>query len=84
MKKIYLWPACLAVIYTASILIIVSPIRHETIIKMPPTPTPSKYQCPKSDWVDCMPGPGPVKAECGQEYLDWAQKNCPDFKGAAL
>lgn len=41
------------------------------------------YVCPQSEWVDCMPGPGIRKAECEPEYLQWAQANCPDFKGVA-
>ena len=46
--------------------------------------TTSKFVCPENEWVDCMPGPGVKKAECASNYLQWAQANCPDFKGAAL
>jgi hypothetical protein len=47
----------------------------------------SGYQCPPGNYVDCMPGPveqiNELKWECSAEYLQWAQENCPDFKGAA-
>lgn len=46
-------------------------------------PSPA-YICPKTEWVDCMPGPGPAKPDCQKEYLSWATNNCPNFKGAAL
>lgn len=51
-----------------------------------PVPTLSKqtYSCPKTAWVDCLPGPGPTKPLCQKEFLNWAKANCPDFKGAAL
>jgi len=46
-------------------------------------PTPSSYVCPTTGYVDCMPGPGPVKSNCSSAYLQWAKKNCPNFNGAA-
>lgn len=49
-----------------------------------PTPTPQRYKCPTTDWIDCMPGPGDVKPQCNPSYLQWAKVNCPDFKGAAI
>jgi len=51
-----------------------------------PTPTKAitKFTCPKSGWVDCMPGPGPTKQQCQTDFLQWATKNCPGFQGAAL
>ncbi|MCR4313420.1 MAG: hypothetical protein NUV58_04170 [Candidatus Roizmanbacteria bacterium] len=42
-----------------------------------------KFSCPETEWVDCMPGPGGIKSECDPQYLNWAQANCPNFKGAA-
>jgi hypothetical protein len=50
--------------------------------------TPSdtaSYTCPKTSWVNCMPGPDSegLKLECTDEYLTWAQANCPSFEGAA-
>ena len=44
------------------------------------------FTCPKTEWVDCMPGPDTagIKFECTQEFLSWAKANCPNFKGAAL
>ncbi|MEK7533367.1 MAG: hypothetical protein AAB542_02940 [Patescibacteria group bacterium] len=53
------------------------------------TPTPiGGFTCPKSEWVDCMPGPLEGKTrgitlECTPEFLSWAEANCPNFKGAA-
>src|SRR3989338_478013 len=53
------------------------------------TPTPIEgYTCPKTEWVDCMPGPlegktTGIKLECTLEFLSWAKINCPDFSGAA-
>jgi hypothetical protein len=45
----------------------------------------SKYVCPNTDWVDCMPSPdSPPKTQCQPDYLNWAKINCPNFKGAAL
>ncbi len=48
------------------------------------TPKPS-YSCPQAEWVDCMPGPDAagIKFECTDEFLTWAQTNCPNFQGAA-
>ncbi len=45
--------------------------------------TQIKYTCPASEYVDCMPGPGPAKENCSPEFLNWAQENCPNFKGGA-
>lgn len=41
------------------------------------------FVCPTSDYIDCMPGPGPKKTECNPTYLKWVQENCPNFKGVA-
>lgn len=53
-----------------------------TCVKKTPSAS-TKYVCPENEYVDCMPGPGTVKPECRPEYLQWAQKNCSNFKGAA-
>lgn len=44
------------------------------------------FTCPKTEWVDCMPGPNEagIRFECTDEFLSWAKANCPNFKGAAL
>lgn len=57
-----------------------------TVTRPIPVPTANifKYTCPKGEWVDCMPGPGPTKAQCQPGYLEWAKTNCPGFQGAAL
>lgn len=39
-------------------------------------------KCPQVDYIDCMPGTD-RKLECNPTYLQWAQENCPGFKGAA-
>lgn len=43
------------------------------------------YECPTTDWVDCMPGPDTdgIKSKCTTDYLTWAKNHCPNFKGAA-
>lgn len=43
----------------------------------------SIYTCPKTQYVDCMPGPNPPKKECSSDFLNWAISNCQGFKGAA-
>lgn len=42
------------------------------------------FTCPKTEWVDCMPGPNQgMKIECTSEFLSWAKTSCPGFQGAA-
>jgi len=42
------------------------------------------FVCPKSTYVNCMPTVGAKqKIECTTDYLQWAKKNCSNFKGAA-
>lgn len=42
------------------------------------------FTCPKTEWVDCMPGPTEgIKLECTSDFLSWAKTNCQDFQGAA-
>ena len=49
------------------------------------SPKPSPYVCPDKEWVDCMPIVDQARSfQCSQGYLQWAKKNCPNFKGAAL
>lgn len=40
-----------------------------------------KYQCPKTNYIDCQPKIGTIKSDCNPAYLDWVKKNCPDFQG---
>lgn len=53
-----------------------------------PQPDTNKYTCPETEWVDCMPtvsdDTATIRVQCTQEFLSWAQKNCPNFQGAAL
>lgn len=44
----------------------------------------SEYKCPKTEYVGCMPKTFMMKLECTSSFLQWAKKNCPNFKGAAL
>lgn len=48
-----------------------------------PTAAPTLADCPANGWVNCMPGPGPVHAQCTPAFLEWAYANCPDFHGPA-
>ena len=42
------------------------------------------YTCLASDYIDCMPQiDTPPRTTCQPDYLEWAQANCPGFKGAA-
>lgn len=43
----------------------------------------SEFQCPETEYIDCMPGPDVNKVACQPTYLKWAKENCPGFKGAA-
>lgn len=43
----------------------------------------SDYTCPEG-WVNCMPGIRKMPEICNdKEYQQWAEKNCPNFKGIA-
>ncbi len=45
----------------------------------------TSFQCPTTEWVDCMPTiGGGGKLECTNDFLSWAKENCPNFKGAAF
>jgi hypothetical protein len=60
---------------------------HNNPAQQPLSPKPTAVvveKCPKTAYVDCMPGPGVTKPECETNYLQWAKENCPNFKGAAL
>lgn len=84
MVKKYLFLSLFATIFVLSLIYI---IFQNSINKISPViipPTTSKFACPTTEWVDCMPGLGVQKPHCQPEYLKWAQENCPNFKGAAL
>lgn len=55
----------------------------QTKIVLPSPTSVNKYQCPKTEWIDCMPSPDKIKSECNPQYLKWVKENCPNFKGAA-
>jgi len=84
-KEIYLSFVLFALAFVV-LLVTLNPYRSlSNTSSAQPTPIPVlKYTCPASEWVDCMPGPGPTKTQCQPDYLSWAKINCPNFKGAAL
>jgi hypothetical protein len=49
-----------------------------------PTMMSNTYTCPKSGWIDCMPGPDKDMTQCSTEAMTWYKANCPDFQGGAL
>ena len=61
-------------------------ILYERLMFSPTSTFPMEtFTCPKTEWVDCMPGSDQGKRmECTSEYLTWAKANCPSFQGAAL
>jgi len=61
-----------------------NPLKEKIYSVFPKLQPKNNYICPAGEWVDCMPGPGPGKPECQKDYLGWATKNCPGFRGAAL
>ncbi|MFZ6035391.1 MAG: hypothetical protein ACOYUB_04600 [Patescibacteria group bacterium] len=41
------------------------------------------FECPKTGYINCMPGTDSLRWECSSQYLDWASQNCPGFEGGA-
>lgn len=62
-----------------------APTQNISISPSPFEKNPEKIEhvCPTSEYANCMPGPGPKNPQCDNDYLQWAQENCPNFKGAA-
>ena len=47
--------------------------------------SPLPYRCPVTEWINCIPSfNSPKLSQCDPEFLRWAIKSCPNFKGAAL
>jgi hypothetical protein len=45
----------------------------------------SKFTCPESGWVDCMPILDNERQKaCSEEAMVWYKDNCPNFQGGAL
>lgn len=64
---------------------ILKTVTHKNDTITAPTKAPqANFTCPPTEYVDCMPGPGPKNKNCDQKFLQWAQENCPNFKGAAF
>ena len=56
----------------------------EAVTTISPTITNNaKFTCPETEYVNCMPGPGPSNPQCAPEFLTWAKENCPGFQGGA-
>lgn len=77
-SKIFFTTVLVAVIFLSSVIIILlSPTKATT-------PPLSSYNCPTSEWVNCMPPlTATTASECDPVYLKWAQDSCPEFRGAA-
>lgn len=82
----------LVMFVTLPIIAFLFGMRYQTLIEqansMPPAVVVISpkitYTCPKKQYVNCMPGPDKIKkTECTSEFLQWAQANCPNFKGVA-
>ncbi len=60
-------------------------VPEDPLIPTPkPSNTPITYECPESEYINCMPIVAPEKQfQCSQSYLDWVKMNCPNFKGVA-
>ncbi len=58
--------------------------KKEVFCQVAPS-TETKYTCPTTGWVDCMPVLDAAKTiACSPEAMNWYKTNCPDFLGAAL
>lgn len=53
-----------------------------SVTQVPHFDNSADYICPQEEWLNCMPGFGPADSRCTTEFLQWAQKACPGFKGA--
>jgi len=40
----------------------------------------AEYVCPPTEYLDCSK---PEEQDCSVEYVDWAKRNCTNFKGIA-
>jgi len=83
MKKIktsvYLFPAALAVVFMSSILIILSPVGHKTLIPIPtPTPSPSNIQ-PTPSFCAGFAG-----IKCPPNYRCKLENKYPDAGGVCV
>lgn len=58
-----------------------------------PSPNQTSYTCPTSEYINCMPQivddseiskqlSNQQQKICSNDYISWASKNCPGFKGA--
>ncbi|MGA3291588.1 MAG: hypothetical protein ABSC49_00365 [Candidatus Microgenomates bacterium] len=66
------------------IVISVTPSPVATTSASPKSKSISKYTCPASGYVDCMPsGNGSTNPNCSAEAMGWYKTNCPNFQGGA-
>lgn len=64
-------------------------VKMNVVPEKEPLPSPGAYECPKGEYVDCMPtvlrsGDTPMPKNqnpCRGEYHEWIKKNCPNIKG---
>ncbi|MFB3883824.1 MAG: hypothetical protein ACE144_01275 [Thermodesulfobacteriota bacterium] len=44
-------------------------------------PDPTKYECPKTRYINCMPPVQEIfKPMCTEDYLEWAKRHCTGFE----
>lgn len=61
-----------------------STVEKVPILPVKPQEDTSKYQCPETKWIDCMPIiDGSKKSQCETKYLEWVKQNCSEFEGVA-
>lgn len=63
----------------------IPPKNIPTLTTTPTLISNTKYTCPDTSWIDCMPVVPPERKQiCSKTYLKWAQKNCPNLVGISL
>jgi len=77
----------LVIVISASVMFFISGYSQTKILVPSPAPSPmiliSKYPCPKTGWINCMPILTEERKKlCLPEAISWYKKNCPEFKGA--
>lgn len=47
------------------------------------TDTQDSFACPETNGINCKPPVDSANYMCSEEYISWAETNCPNFTGAA-
>jgi hypothetical protein len=86
---LYLIPTLLAISFVSLLLAISTSSLAQNQTRFNPimpaiSPKPSRYLCPQTEWVGCMPPSGSWLPHCQPDFLKWAKSNCPGFKGGAF